>query len=64
MPRGVKLGGLPAVATCLRNNYVVGDILVSDTWSSPKKIEKIRERDVIVNKERVKSFPPDVRRVS
>jgi hypothetical protein len=50
-----------AIKTCQERNWGVGTVLSSFSWKAPKIIMRLGRVDVLLDKERVKSFPADVR---
>lgn len=69
--KGVKNGRISSVVICTDSGWGAGTLLISSAWASPKRVLEIRLRDVVLTlenrsqrKERLKSFPKDVRRSS
>jgi hypothetical protein len=71
MTQGIRRGRLAAVDTCLSRNWRPGVCVSSENWSCDREIVAIGRKFVSVRLmvkgggggERIRSFPPDVRRV-
>lgn len=61
MVKGIAEGRIMALKACQEHGWGIGTVLSSLSWKNPKTITRLRRADVVLDRERVKSFPADVR---
>jgi len=67
--QGVPLINLDAVSTCDEHGWQIGDTLTCSNWKYPRVILEVSgkfvklQSQIVAKRERVRSFPPDIKKV-